>query len=265
MLIIISYALPCAAVHSCICGYSFGIQRTELPAMSQLIEQTARILFVVLLFIFMKDTGEVPSIKLAAAGIAAGEFASAVFSSKMLSARKPFGQIPSPASVSRNTRELLTLSVPLTANRAAVTLLQSVEAASIPACLKLYGMSGSAALSTYGVLTGMALPCILFPSAVTNSVGTVLLPAVSAAQASGDRTAMVRHAQKSSRELSCAGALLLSFLSHFGNLIGNVLFHSSTAGRFILTLAWICPFLYTNTALMSAINGLGKDAFYISD
>ena len=261
MLIIISYALPCAAVHSCICGYSFGIQRTELPAMSQLIEQTARILFVVLLFIFMKDTGEVPSIKLAAAGIAAGEFASAVFSSKMLSARKPFGQIPSPASVSRNTRELLTLSVPLTANRAAVTLLQSVEAASIPACLKLYGMSGSAALSTYGVLTGMALPCILFPSAVTNSVGTVLLPAVSAAQASGDRTAMVRLLKKAAGSCLVLGLSCCLFFLIFGNLIGNVLFHSSTAGRFILTLAWICPFLYTNTALMSAINGLGKTLF----
>lgn len=229
--------------------------------MSQLIEQTARILFVVLLFIFMKDTGEVPSIKLAAAGIAAGEFASAVFSSKMLSARKPFGQIPSPASVSRNTRELLTLSVPLTANRAAVTLLQSVEAASIPACLKLYGMSGSAALSTYGVLTGMALPCILFPSAVTNSVGTVLLPAVSAAQASGDRTAMVRLLKKAAGSCLVLGLSCCLFFLIFGNLIGNVLFHSSTAGRFILTLAWICPFLYTNTALMSAINGLGKTLF----
>ena len=122
MLLIISYALPCAAVHSCICGYSFGMQRTELPAASQLIEQTARILFVVLLFIFMKDTGRTPSIKLAAAGIAAGEFASAVFSSKMLSARKTFGQMPSLAAISQNTRELLTLSLPLTANRAAVTL-----------------------------------------------------------------------------------------------------------------------------------------------
>ena len=37
-----------------------------------------------------------------------------------------------------------------------------------------------------------------------------------------------------------------------------MLFHSESAGRFILTLAWICPFLYTNTALLSAINGYGK-------
>lgn len=261
MLVIISYALPCAAVHSCICGYSFGMQRTELPAVSQLIEQSVRILFVILLFVFIKDTGRTPSIKLAAAGIAAGEFASAVFSSKMLSARKPFGQLPSLSAISKNTRELLTLSVPLTANRAAVTLLQSVEAASIPACLKLYGLDGSAALSTYGVLTGMALPCILFPSAVTNSVGTVLLPAVSAAQAAGDRSAMAKLLKKAAGSCLLLGLSCCLFFLIFGNLLGTILFHSSTAGKFILTLAWICPFLYTNTALMSAINGLGKTLF----
>lgn len=258
MLVIISYALPCAAVHSCICGYSFGMQRTELPAVSQLIEQTSRILFVVFLFTFMKKTGRVPSIQLAAAGIAVGEFVSAVFSSKMLFAHKPFGPVPSHTAISQNTRELLTLSVPLTANRTAVTLLQSVEAVSIPACLKLYGMSGSAALSTYGVLTGMALPCILFPSAITNSVGTVLLPAVSATQASGNHSDMIRLLKKAGGSCLILGLSCCLFFLIFGSMLGTVLFHSSTAGKFILTLAWICPFLYTNTALISAINGLGK-------
>ena len=40
--------------------------------------------------------------------------------------------------------------------------------------------------------------------------------------------------------------------------IGIFLFKSPLAGNFILTLAWICPFLYTNTVLLSMINGLGK-------
>lgn len=261
MLVIISYALPCAAVHSCICGYSFGLQHAKLPAFSQLIEQTSRILFVVLLFTFMKNTGRAPSIQLAAAGVVAGEFASAMFSARLLAAQKPFGHISGLPSLSGSLRELLSLSTPLTANRAAVTLLQSVEAASIPTCLKLYGMSGSAALSIYGVLTGMAMPCILFPSAITNSVGTVLMPAVSAAQAVGNRTAMAKLLKKAVGSCLILGLSCCLFFLIFGNLIGTVLFHSSSAGRFILTLAWICPFLYTNTALMSAINGLGKTLF----
>lgn len=258
LLVIISYALPCAAIHSCVCGYSFGLQRTKLPALSQLIEQASRILFVVLLFLFMQNTGHAPSIRLAAGGIVAGEFAAALFSARLLTARRRFGHIPSLPAMSGSIRELFTLSAPLTANRAAVTLLQSVEAASIPACLKLYGMSGSDALSIYGVLTGMALPCILFPSAITNSVGTVLMPAVSAAQAVGNRTAMAQLLKKAAGSCLILGLSCCLFFLIFGDLLGTILFHSSTAGKFILTLAWICPFLYTNTALMSAINGLGK-------
>lgn len=261
MLIIISYALPCAAIHSCICGYSFGIQQTRLPALSQLIEQTGRILFVLLLFIFMQKSGHTPSIQIAAAGIVAGEFIAALFSARLLAAQKPFGRMPSLPALSGSVRELFSLSAPLTANRAAVTLLQSMEAASIPACLKLFGMTGSEALSIYGVLTGMAMPCILFPSAITNSVGTVLMPAVSATQAVGNRKAMVQLLKKAVGSCLILGLACCLFFLIFGDLIGTFLFHSSSAGKFILTLAWICPFLYTNTALMSAINGLGKTFF----
>lgn len=44
----------------------------------------------------------------------------------------------------------------------------------------------------------------------------------------------------------------------FGNWIGTILFHSQLAGNFLLTLSWICPFLYANSTLISIINGLGN-------
>ena len=64
-------------------------------------------------------------------------------------------------------------------------------------------------------------------------------------------------------DLSTGGCFTLGLISCFfflitGNFIGNTLFHSVLAARFILTLAWLCPFLYTNTALSSILNGLGK-------
>lgn len=271
LILILSYSLPCAAVHSCICGYSFGLQKTGVPALSQLIEQTARILFVTGTFFIMQKNSGTASIKLAAGGIVAGELVSAVFSAVFLAGRaakltKSASRecrrriFPFPGRLLPTVKELLRLSVPLTANRTSVTLLQSVEAASIPACLKLYGMNMSDALSMYGVLTGMALPCILFPSALTNSVGTVLLPAVTSAQASNDRNGILRLIRKSAGSCFILGLSSCLLFLLFGRQIGELLFHSSSAGRFILTLAWICPFLYTNTALLSSLNGLGKTA-----
>ena len=249
LILIISYALPFAAVHSCICGRSLGLGDTMLPAASQLIEQCVRILTVVLLWIFLRTCGLTPSIRLAAAGVVAGEMAAALFTVRGLRLQRP-GRA--------GIRELFAFSAPLTANRTALTLLQSIEAVSIPASLIRYGMSATEAVSLYGVLTGMALPCILFPSALTGSVGTVLLPAVSAASTSGNRHSVFLLLRKAIVSCFSLGLACCLFFLLFGKMIGRFLFHSADAGRFIITLAWICPFLYVNSSLLNAVNGYGR-------
>lgn len=249
LILIISYALPFAAVHSCICGRSLGLGDTMLPAASQLIEQCVRILTVVLLWIFLRTYGLTPSIRLAAAGVVAGEMAAALFTVRGLRLQRP---------VRAGIRELFAFSAPLTANRTALTLLQSIEAVSIPASLIRYGMSATEAVSLYGVLTGMALPCILFPSALTGSVGTVLLPAVSAASTSGNRRSVFLLLRKAIVSCFSLGLACCLFFLLFGKMIGRFLFHSADAGRFIITLAWICPFLYVNSSLLNAVNGYGR-------
>ena len=249
LILIISYALPFAAVHSCICGRSLGLGDTMLPAASQLIEQCVRILTVVLLWIFLRTCGLTPSIRLAAAGVVAGEMAAALFTVRGLRLQRP---------VRAGIRELFAFSAPLTANRTALTLLQSIEAVSIPASLIRYGMSATEAVSLYGVLTGMALPCILFPSALTGSVGTVLLPAVSAASTSGNRRSVFLLLRKAIVSCFSLGLACCLFFLLFGKMIGRFLFHSADAGRFIITLAWICPFLYVNSSLLNAVNGYGR-------
>lgn len=249
LILIISYALPFAAVHSCICGRSLGLGDTMLPAASQLIEQCVRILTVALLWIFLRTCGLTPSIRLAAAGVVAGEMAAALFTVRGLRLQRP---------VRAGIRELLAFSAPLTANRTALTLLQSIEAVSIPASLIRYGMSATEAVSLYGVLTGMALPCILFPSALTGSVSTVLLPAVSAASTSGNRRSVFLLLRKAIVSCFSLGLACCLFFLLFGKMIGRFLFHSADAGRFIITLAWICPFLYVNSSLLNAVNGYGR-------
>lgn len=258
LLLIISYALPFAAVHSCICGYYIGMQDTKIPALSQLAEQGFRIFAVIASYLLIQSSGKEPSIGLAAAGIVAGELAAAVFSVHSLSRTfRPRTYIPVKNSW-RYLRELAGFSIPLTANRTILTLLQGIEAVSIPACLKLYGLDSEKAISLYGVYTGMALPCILFPSAITNSLGVLLLPAVSESDIPGKRSSAFPLLKKVVGGCLILGLGCCLFFLISGRLIGNLLFHSLDAGNFILTLSWICPFLYTNTALLSAINGRGK-------
>ena len=42
-----------------------------------------------------------------------------------------------------------------------------------------------------------------------------------------------------------------------GRFLGNTLFGNALAGTFIVTLGWICPFLYLSSTLSSVLHGLG--------
>lgn len=259
MLIAISYAIPFASVHSCICGYYLGLKQTKIPAISQLIEQLVRVGAVYIIYrITWNHNGQV-NILSAVLGIVAGECASSLFCVHFFSlSRKKMTQKKSFQQTSLLLKELLRLALPLTSSRILLNILQSVESISIPLRLQQYGYTTSEALSNYGVLTGMALPCVLFPSAITNSVSTMLLPTVAEMQATKDFSKLKDVISKVFLScltlglICCIGFLLLD------SFVGTVLFHSELAGDYLQTLAWICPFLYLNATLASVTNGLGE-------
>lgn len=260
MLIILSYAFPFCAIHSCICGYYYGLKETKIPAISQLIEQSTRILSVYIFFFLLIRKGHTVSISIAVSGLVIGELFSTAYAAQI------FNCFPCTLTTitnlcknfPRHLRELLSLSIPLTANRVLINLLQSIEAISIPMQLRRFQYSASESLRIYGVLTGMALPCILFPTAVTSSLSIMLMPAVAEIQAAQDPSSLLRIIKKVSRFCFSLGLFSCLCFLLFGHLLGNILFHSDSAENFIVTLSWICPFLYVNSSFLSIINGLGK-------
>lgn len=276
LLRIIALSIPIAAVHSCINGYFYGIRKTAVPAFSQLTEQIFRVGSVYLIYYFCQKHHMKPTISFAVVGLVIGESASMLVSIVAILARarkvfKPqsclpfhertaltqtFGRLAK--TYRRIGTRLLALAVPLSANRIVINLLQSIEAIYIPNKLMQYGLDNATALGVYGVLTGMSLPLILFPSAITNSISVLLLPIVAEADESGNQHAVIHAILTSIRYclllgFACTGVFLL-----FGRMAGRMLFDSELAGSFIITLSFICPFLYIASTLGSILNGLGK-------
>lgn len=259
-LIILSYAFPFASIHSCIIGYYFGLKQTTIPACSQLLEQISRVLAIIFLYHYCIRQEITCSIMLAVIGLVIGEFIAAIFSLIYISRdkRRIFHSSTFLSTFTKNSRELLSHATPLTANRVTLNILSSIEAISIPFQLQVYGLSSAAALSTFGVLTGMALPCILFPSAITSSICALLLPTVSEIQAQNNKREIKQVIIKSSQFCILLGLFCLISLFLFSNWIGLTVFHNAQAVLFIRALAWLCPFLYLNTTLLTIINGVGK-------
>ena len=269
LLRIIALSIPMATVHSCINGYFYGIRRTAIPAFSQLAAQVFRVGSVYLIYYFFRQHDMQPTISFAVAGLVIGESASMIVSVVAILARahhvfpardRRLPGAPALSSYRRICGRLLQLAVPLSANRLVLNLLQSIEAIYIPNKLMAYGLNNADALGVYGVLTGMSLPLILFPSAITNSISVLLLPIVSEADASGNTGAVKRAIVTSIRCCLLLGFGCTALFLLLGRPAGRLLFHSELAGSFILTLSFICPFMYIASTLGSILNGLGKTA-----
>lgn len=257
---VFALSIPFCSIHSLFNGYFYGIKRAKIPAITQIGEQLARVGSVFLICGYLQAHGQTPSISCAVIGLAIGECFSTVLSFAAI--YRHFVDhcpiAPTKVPILQMTQRIFSLSLPLTASRIAVNLLQSIEAVSIPGCLLLYGLTNTQALSVYGVLTGMALPLILFPAALVNSACVLLLPVISEADESGNHTAIRRAVKRAVRSCLLFGLLCTVCFLLFGRFAGSFLFNSHLAGSFILTLSFICPLLYLSGALSSILHGLGK-------
>ncbi|MCI8514021.1 MAG: polysaccharide biosynthesis protein [Lachnospiraceae bacterium] len=267
LLPILALALPFNAIHACAYGYYYGRKKAEVPALSQLFEQIVRVLVVVALCENSRIQGGAPTVAFAVTGLVLGEIAALLFSlvclARLLSAEKHTAKADSSVLSSfpglfSHAGQLLKLYLPLCANRLTINLLQSMEAVLIPGSLQLFGLGSSEALSLYGVFTGMSLPFILFPTAVTNSLAVMLLPAIAEAGERGDLEKISRTTGMTIRYCLYIGILFTGIFFCFGPDMGQIIFGNAEAGRFISILAWLCPFLYLSGTVSSILNGLGK-------
>lgn len=264
LLRIAALSFPAACIHSCNNGYFYGIKKAGLPAFCQLFEQCFRVGSVFLFWSYAARHGITFSITVAAVGLVIGEFASTLVSIPVtcLHFARLHGIASCPASPAAVLlKRIFLFAAPLSANRVCLHLLGAVESARIPLGLQQFGYSAKQALSIYGVFTGMAMTCILFPGAITNSVSVLLMPLIAEADSSHNRRAIHTAILKCIRYCLLLGfaCLLLFFLA--GGFLGNTLFHSELAGRLIRVLSLLCPFLYLNTTLFSILNGLGKTGY----
>ena len=255
----LALSIPFCAIHACCCGYYYGLKKTAVPAFSQVVEQCIRI-FSVLLIVHVCRTNRIPiTVLLAVWGLLIGEAASAVFCLLVYGCSKSVAILTNANTpITPLLLPLLTMALPLMANRLTLSFLQSLEAIFVPNQLLLSGLSRVESVSIYGVLTGMALPFVLFPSAITNSLAVVLLPAVSEAQAQNQPDKIERTISMALRYSLYMGILCVGLFTRFGPALGETFYHNADAGRFIQILSWLCPFLYLSTTMGSILNGLGK-------
>ena len=132
MLRILSFSIPFAALHACINGYFYGKKKASVPALTQLLEQLARVGCVFLVTGADLSEGRTPSINAAVLGLTVGELLSMLIALICLYIHLyPDASVLSLQNICPSSavyRDLLGMALPLTANRIVLNILQSIEA-----------------------------------------------------------------------------------------------------------------------------------------
>ena len=124
--------LPCS-IHSCSNGYYYGLKKAGVPALSQLIEQLAKVGSVCLIYQVTSEKQIPVTITLAIWGMLFSELAGMLVSFSFLG----FGLCAK--GWKKPAISLFRMACPLTASRIILNLFSSIENLLIPERLRLFG------------------------------------------------------------------------------------------------------------------------------
>lgn len=260
---ILPLSLPFMGISSCLRGYFIARRRATPNAASQLLEQAVRILIVVALVKKFAHRGLAACCSAVLFGDTAAEICSCLLlgliwlcDRKKLNSlsgreRPPFGIV----------RRILHISLPITSGRYLNTALRTAENILVPKNLAKYPHSGELALSQFGMIKGMALPILFFPSTLLNSISTLLIPEMSEAAAKG-RNGLVRSATRNILKLTAVMSFIFAAVFFVaGREIGLLIYKSEEVGSLLRALSPIVPLMYLDSVSDGILKGLDQQAF----
>ncbi len=265
LLQLMSFSLVPSAIHACFNGYYYGKKNSVPPAICQIVEQLVRVFGTFIIYQILLEDGRPLEPIHAVWGLVISELAGLLvnittyllFDHTKSDSKKISRRIAYFNAILPPLKAVGIMAIPLTLNHVLMTLSHSLEHLLLPQQLMLYGYSSDEALGHFGILTGMALSVIFFPSAITNSLSVLLLPRISETKACGN----ICEVLDTIKGALCCGISLGSLCTFIflltSDWFGTYVFDNTLAGFYIRILSILCPFMYTSSLLSSIVNGLG--------
>lgn len=255
-LLIFIPCLLCTGIENLLKNYFFGINFLKPPIISELTEQSVRIIAVAALLIVFRpeNPGD------AAALIACGMVASEIVSSSLLSVfyKKYAPRLPAKSRGQAGLcKKILAVAVPVAFTSLINNLLASANSVLIPRRLIVSGMPPEQALKLFGTLFGMTMPLLTFPIAFIAPLTTVTVPKLSEAVAVKNLTQMRRKAGKAIHATGLLAFPAIAILIPLGSSLCTLIYADAAAGAYMLPLCISTLFAYYQITTTAILNGIG--------
>ena len=252
MLRILAFALPFTAMSNVVGGY-FTAKGMILPySCIQLIEQGIKTLASMLLI----RGAHTP--QSACTAVITAMVASEALSFLLSFALKKSVVKKGAADKTVRLKSFFRIALPDAAGTCVRSILLTVEHLLIPKGFERSGEGRSAALAAYGNIHGMALPLLLYPSAVLSSLSALLIPELARRREACDKSGINRCVERNLKRTLifacvCAGVFALG-----APAVSNAVYHSDEAVLYIRILSPLVPIMYTDMVTDGMLKGLDQ-------
>ncbi len=257
---IAAFGMPCTSLCAAISGYFTACGRVWKPTLVHFIEQMADIALVAF-FLWLSPAADIEK---SCAAVTLGRLAADMLSLALmylvyLADRRIHYSEPVPGQ--RLTARMLKIAVPLAFSAYARSALTTFQHLLVPRGLKSAGYSSDGALAGYGIIQGMVMPIVLFPSCILSAAAELIVPELTEAQVRREGRE-IRSATSKLIRLSLLFSLSVAvFLFLFADMLGLAVYKSAEAGRFIRILAPLVPVMYTDMTVDGCLKGLGQQVW----
>lgn len=253
----IAIGLPFIAMSSCINSYFTSIRKAYKNAITQVFEFTIKMIAtIILLKINIANGVEAICISLILADVISEVCSFTLIlilyiidiKLKKLEEVRSFGQ----------RLNILKIAFPVAITSYIRSGLSTLKQLIIPTRLEKSGISCSNALSQYGMINGMVLPVITFPTVFTDSYSMLLIPEFSTYVAQKNYKAINFIANKIFKITCSFSMCICSIFFIFSNELGMAIYNNVEIGYFFKVFTPFIFFMYMDHIIDCILKGLNK-------
>ncbi len=170
---------------------------------------------------------------------------------------------PLPLKMQQLLKSLLRISLPDAIGSETRSILMTIEHLLIPIGFRKSGSNPQNAMATYGVIHGMALPLVLYPSALLSSLSGLLIPEISAQHIAKNRTNisyMIARVLHLALMFSIGTAGIMYFNA---DVLSSAVYSNDDVGLYIQILAPLIPIMYMDMTIDGMLKGLDQQVSYM--
>lgn len=263
-LVILLFAIFLAGFEGVFEALYLGIKKTKYTAISNLIEQVTQMGAVLLLLSWVGSS----HLEITTAAMALGAVISEIpvviwlvfiYRREIMRGTSPRLAPHSPRGGSgRMWVSILSVSVPVSATSIITNALASISTILLPKQLVLAGLSHKEALSALGIISGIAMPLIIFPLVFVSALSSVIMPVLSQSHAQNDKAAISRRMKKSFEATGLIAFGSTCALLPVVGALARILYQQELNSLYIGLLSLCGVLLYYQVVSVSVLNGLNR-------